>query len=416
MNLLRAVAISFILSCCCAAIVAVVSRTPVEVRAPIPDVGSATSTFTDAQIARHGAYRGPLYLAYGFSFLTASVLLVLLRGQPMNDLVSSLERVPTWPLRGAAVAGAVAVITAVIGMPLGFVRGYAIQKAWHLSTQDLQGWTVDQAKGIGLSIVFAAIAAGAFFAVVRWQPRWWWLWGAGAFTALTAIMVFLFPVVIAPLFNRFTPLDDSALVSRIESIAKDVGVKVDEVLVADASKRSTEENAYVSGLGATKQVVLYDTLLEGNPDDQTLFVVAHELGHQRENHVVKGLAISALGLLAGFGVLAWLVGSGRLLRWALVDDITDLRVLPALLLFALVAEVVVLPAQNAVSRAFESQADHIAFEAIDDPAPAVAAFRRLAISNIADLDPPSPVVWFFYSHPPIADRIEAARAVGAAKP
>jgi len=412
----RAVLIALCVSCLCAGVVAFVSRAPDDLRAPQPGIESDDG-FTDAQVARHGAYRGPLYLAFGLSLLVQIVALLLLRGGPIGQLVSWAAKVPGgWPARTAVVAAGLAVVLALVALPMGFVRGYAIQKAWHLSNQDVPAWLMDQAKGVGLSLVFAAIAATAFFAVVRWQPRWWWLWGAGAFAGLTAVLVFLFPVVIAPLFNRFTPLEDASLVARIESIAQRAGVEVDEVLVADASKRSNAENAYVAGLGATKQVVLYDTLIAGGNEDETLFVVAHELGHEAESHVVKNLAISAVGLLAGFALLAWLVTGGGLLRWAGAGSLTDLRVLPALLLFALIAGLVTQPIANAVSRSFEARADAIAFELIEDPEPAVNAFRRLALSNIADLRPPAPAVWMFYGHPPIADRIAAARAVSAAKP
>jgi STE24 endopeptidase len=296
------------------------------------------------------------------------------------------------------------------------VRGHAIQKAWHLSNQDALAWLLDEAKGLGLSIGFAAIAAVAFFAVVRWQPRWWWVWGAASFTALTATLVFLFPVLIAPLFNRFTPLADRDLAARIESLAESAGVNINRVLVADASKRSTAENAYVAGLGATKQVVLYDTLIEGNEEPETLFVVAHELGHESERHVLKGLGVSAVGLFVGFAVLAWLAGRGPFLRWAGAASVADLRILPALLLFAVAAGLVAQPIQNAISRRFEARADAIAFRLTGDPEPAIKAFRSLAISNISDLRPPAVVEWMFYSHPPIADRIEAARAAGTSKP
>ena len=417
MSFARAILIALCVSSVFAGVLAFVSRTPEHVRVPQTDAGTADEIFTDAQVARHGAFRGPIYLAFALSLAAQLVALLLLRGEPFSRFVGSLENLPGgWPARAALVTAILTAALGLIALPIGFVRGYAIQKAWHLSNQDAPAWLLDQVKGLGLSLVFSAIAALAFFAVVRWQPRWWWLWGAGALTALTALLVFLFPVVIAPLFNRFTPLDDPALTSKIETLASEAGVEIDEVLVADASRRSNAENAYVAGLGATKQVVLYDTLLNGGDERETLFVVAHELGHEAERHVLKNVGISTVGILAGFAVLAWLVGGGVLLRWAGAGSLSDLRVLPALLLFALLAGLVTQPISNAISRSFERRADEIAFELIDDPAPAVSAFRRLAISNIADLRPPDVAVWMFYGHPPIADRIAAAEAFSAAKP
>ena len=393
------------------------SRAPADVRAPRSDTTTAAGDFTDADVARHGAFRGPLYLAFFLSTGVQLALLLLLRGRPIAEVVEWAERLGGgWAVRYAAVAAVVVGSLALVELPLAAVRGYAIQRAWHLSNQDVSAWLLDQAKGFGLSLVFAAIAAVAFFAVVRWQPRTWWVWGIGAFSLLTLVLVFLYPVVIAPLFNRFTPLADPSLTSQIEVLASKAGVGVDRVLVADASKRSTAENAYVAGLGATKQVVLYDTLLEAGDRDETLFVVAHELAHEREAHVLKSVGVSVLGLSLGFGALAWLVGRGYLLRWAAVSELTDARVLPALLVFALVAGLVAQPIQNAISRSFESRADAVAYDLVGDTEPAVKAFERLARSNIADLKPPALAVWMFFGHPAITDRIAAARDQEATKP
>ena len=417
MSVVRVVVVGLIVSCVAASVVGFVSRTPASVRIQPGSSAVPLSGFTDEQVARHGAFRGPLYLAFALGVLLEITLLLLLRGRPMGRLVSWLETLPGgWPLRAALAAVALGVLAWLVSLPLGYVRGYAIQKAWGLSTQDAPAWFLDQLRGLGVTTVIAAVAAVAFFAVVRWQPNTWWLWGAGAFTILTAVLVFLYPVAIAPLFNRFTPLSDTVLVERIEELAERAGVDIDEVLVADASRRSTAENAYVAGLGTTKQVVLYDTLIAGKPVDETLFVVAHELGHESERHVLKNVGLSAVGLVLGFGALAWLVARGPLLSWTGASAITDLRVIPGLVLFATLAGLALSPLQNGVSRSFEATADRIAFELTGDPDPAIRAFQRLALSNIADLRPPAPAVWLLYGHPPIDDRIEAARAAGAPKP
>lgn len=415
----RALLVALLLSCAAASVVAFVSRTPASVRTPANvsfGEGADDGGFPDAVVARHGAYRGPLYLAFALGAIVEVAVLLLLRGRPIGQLVGWFERVPGgWPVRAALVTGSIALITWLVALPLGFVRGYAIQKAWGISTQDVAGWLADQGKGLGISVVIAAIAAVAFFGIVRVQPRLWWVSGAAGFTALTALFVFLFPVVIAPLFNRFTPLDDSNLVTRIRSLAAEAGVEVGDVLVADASRRSIAENAYVAGLGPTKQVVLYDTLLAAG-DDETLFVVAHELGHQKEGHVLKGVWISAVGFVIGFGALAWIVGRTGFVRWMGADSLTDVRVIPALMLFGLVAGLLLLPAQNAVSRSFEATADRIAFDLIADPDPAIRGFQRLALTNLADLRPPRIAVWLLFSHPPIPERIAAAQAQIGAKP
>jgi STE24 endopeptidase len=153
-------------------------------------------------------------------------------------------------------------------------------------------------------------------------------------------------------------------------------------------------------------MVLYDTLLANGGDDETVFIAAHELGHRRENHVLKNVFVSSAGLLVGFGLLYLLTRRAGFLAWAGADAVFDLRVLPLLLLYMTVMTLVTLPVQNTVSRAFERRADEIAIELTQDPAPGVEAFRRLAFANIADLRPPSVAVWALYTHPPIPERIE----------
>jgi STE24 endopeptidase len=266
---------------------------------------------------------------------------------------------------------------------------------------------VDLLKGSAIGAVIAGASALAFFAVVRWQPRTWWVWGWLAFSALTALLVFLFPVVIAPLFNKFTPLEDPALRNRILTLGREAGVDIGRVEVADASKRTTAENAYVAGIGSSKRMVLYDTLLEAGGEEETLFVVAHELGHKKENHIAKGLLVSSLGLLGGFGVLYLLSKNENVWSWAGAEGVADLKAIPLLLLYLIVAGLLVLPLENGISRRNEATADRIAIELTDDPATAAATFRRLAFANLADLRPPRPAVWALFGHPPIPDRIEA---------
>ena len=409
MTTARSIAVALALSFVAAGIVGFVSRTPASIRSADPAPQAAGASFTDAQVRRHAAYRGPLYLALALGLVIQVALLVMLRGEPIGRVARLLEAMPGgWPVVAAEVGAFVALAGAVVALPLGFVRGYSIQKAWGLSTQTPMGWMTDQLKGAGVALVIAALAAVAFYAVVRWQPRAWWLWGAAAFTVLSALLTFLFPVVVAPLFNRFTPLADPPLEARIDAIADAAGIDIDEVLVADASRRSTAENAYVAGLGATKQLVLYDNLLRSGDDDATLFVVAHELGHRRERHIVKGIALSAVGLFAGFAVLAWLTARPGVLRWTGVTSIADPKGLPALVLYATLAGLVLMPFQNAVSRSHERTADRVALGLTDDPQPAADAFRRLALANIADLRPHPITVALLYSHPPIAERIATA--------
>lgn len=404
-----------------AGLLALASRAPEAVRADGPSTNatdpSLGARFTPGQVARAAAFRGPSYLAFALGVaLQVATLLLLARG-PGPRFVDALERVPGgWPARTALAAAALVVLLSLVGLPLAFVRGYAMGHAWGLSTQGPGAWLGDQLKGVLVSAITLSVAALVFFGLVRWQPRAWPPLAWAAFSLLTLSLTFLFPVVVAPLFNDFTPLPDRELAAQAEELAARAGVDVEEVLVADNSKRSTAENAYVAGLGASKQLVVYDTLLEGGAREETLFVIAHELGHETHGHVVKNVIVASLGLAAGFAVLAWLASRPGLWAWAGASSIGDLRALPLLALFALGAGLVLLPVQNAISRHFEAQADRVALELTQDPAAAVRVYRRLAFSNIADLQPPDVAVWTLFSHPPIVERIESALAERAATP
>ena len=411
----RAILTVATMSLVAAALVGLASRAPAELRARPDDPGatdaSLGSSFTDEQVARHAAYQRPGYVSFALGLVVQVVTLVVLARGPWQRLVDALEgRIGAWPVR-ALVAGVIAgLILTAVALPLAFVRGYVVEHAWDLSTQDLGGWIADRAKGAAVGAVTSAIAALVFFAVVRWQPRAWWALGWAAFTALTAVMFFLWPVVIAPLFNRFTPLEPGSLNDRARALAHEAGVPVDEVLVADASRRTTAENAYVAGLGRTKRLVLYDTLLRSDREDQTLFVVAHELGHQARDHVLKNLVIAAAGLGAAFAFLGWLGGRNGFWEWGAASGPGDLRAIPLLALLSIGLTLAGMPIESALSRRDEAEADRVAIRLTDDPDAAVSAFRRLALANLADLDPPPIAVAAFYSHPPIRDRIDAVLA------
>lgn len=412
MSAARAFLFISVLSLAAAGVGALASRVPAEIRAdkagPEATDPSLGASFTDAQIERHGAYRRGAYVGFGAALLLEIAVLVILARGPLASFLRLTENVPGgWVTQALLAALFITVVGWLAQLPLAYVRGFEIQHAWGLSTQSHAAWLLDRARSLLVGAVVASVAAIVFFGLVRWQPRSWWVWGWLGFTALTALLYFLYPVAIAPLFNRFTPLDDPQLEASIRSLAGEAGVTVDEVLVADASKRSTVENAYVAGIGATKQVVLYDTLLEAGDRAETEYVVAHELGHEVEDHVLKNLVVSSAGLLLGFGVLAVLARQRDLWQWAGAESLRDPLALPLLVLFATVAGLVLLPAQNAVSRSFERTADRIAIGLTEDPATAIKVHRRLAFANLSDLRPPAAAVWLLYSHPPVRDRIRA---------
>jgi STE24 endopeptidase len=415
----RALIVVVLVSVAGAVLVAIVSRTPASVRSDSPGREatdpSLGASFTDDQVARHGAYRRPSYLAFGVGILIEIVTLVVLARGPFGRAVERVQSFPGGRVVHAALLGAaLALVLWMAALPLAYVRGFAIERAWGLSTQDVGGWLSDAMRGALVGTVVAAIAAAVFFAVVSQMPRTWWIAGWAAFTLLTAIFVFVYPVVVAPLFNKFTPVEDDSLEDDILRLADRAEISVDEVLVADASRRTTAENAYVGGLGSTKRVVLFDTLLESGRRPETLFVVAHEMGHEKEKHVIKNIVLASAGLLLGFGALAWLGGRGWFLSWSGASGISDLRGLPVLLLYLTIAGLLVLPIENAFSRAFERRADEIAVDLTGNSAAGIRSFRRLAFSNLADLRPPRIAELTLFTHPSIPDRIRSLLSSGSA--
>src|SRR6266540_199685 len=231
---------------------------------------------------------------------------------------------------------------------------------------------------------------------------------------LVALLSFVFPVLVEPIFNKFTPMPDSPLRTELMALAQRDGVPVKDVLVADASRRTTAVNAYVSGYGPTRRIVVYDTLLEAGSDSDVVEVVAHELGHAKQNDVVVGTVIGALGASAAVCGL-YLLGSwsGLLRRAGLDGDPSDLanpRALALLIAVVTVIGLVSTPVQSLISRRIEARADEHALELTQDPVAFEKMQRRLALRNLSDVDPPAWEQWIFGDHPTTAERIAAARA------
>jgi STE24 endopeptidase len=402
-----------VLAMASAALLGYLSRAPASLREAEPPPGAANpahgASFSMLAVRRAAAYNEASYVGFVIgAVLRVAVLIVLALGL-WRRIVGALEALPGgWPVHAALLASVVVLLMAAATWPLAYVRGFVIEHEWGLSTQEAGGWIIDRLRSLAVGCCTTAVAAVAFFAIVRWQPRTWWFWGWAAFTLLTILAVWLWPVVVAPLFNRFTPLQDVSLAEAVTGMARKAGVDIDSVLVVDASRRTRAQNAYVAGLGETRRLVLYDTLLNAGDRRETLWIVGHELGHAASRHVLKGVALSGAGLLAGFGALAWLAERPGAWAWAGATGVADFRAIPVLVLFVTVAGLLGLPVENGIARGFERRADVIAVELTGDADAAVRVLRRLALRNIADLDPPRWARVLLYSHPPIRERIRLA--------
>jgi STE24 endopeptidase len=346
-------------------------------------------------VERARRYHRPLYVALladavlGFALLAALAF-------PGEWLYRPFEPWP-WAVRTVAYTAVVLLLLAVLRLPLSFWRGYVYERRWGFSTQTFRGWLVDRAKALAVSVALTSAALLGLVAVARWLPRTWPLVAAPGAALLVLALGLLAPVLLEPLFNRFARLADPELAAELRALAERAEVPVREVLVADASRRTRKSNAYVSGLGRTRRVVLYDTLLARADPRQIRLVVAHELGHRRARHVAKATVLAMAGAAAA--VVVW---------WAIGRDAGDPRSIPLLLLVVGVLELLALPLSSAVSRRWEWQADRFSLELTRDRDAFERAHRELATANLADLAPPRAVYLLLFTHPTPPERIAAA--------
>jgi len=372
-----------------------------------------TSYFTPEDVARGHAYMGGRYWLFAAGAALRLVILLLLVVTPASAALRNLavRLSPARPVVAAAIYLALLVLLfEAITLPLGYYSGFVREHAFGLSTQTRAAWFLDRAKGALLSLALA-VPAGSLLALLwrRWPGRWVLpAWGLGGITMI--LLVALAPIVIDPLFNVIRPLRDPVLAQRVIALAGKAGIPVDQVYEMDASRRTRKGNAYFTGLGGTKRIVLYDTLIQGSRTEEVELVVAHEIGHWKRAHIWKGIGLSLLGL----GIALWC--GARVLDWAArrgafhLAGPADVAGIPLLLLVIFVLSLMSLPIQNAVSRSFERQADRTSLELTGDPAAFIRSEVQLARSNLADLTPPPLVVWLLYSHPPVAERIRMAEA------
>lgn len=343
-------------------------------------------------------------LFFGSLALQLLVLgLLVWKGRPLADLLGDLVR---GRVRTGLVLGAVVVLALWLAtMPL-HAASHWWRRRYGLSEQGYGGWLRDEAVSLGITLVLAAIVVAGALALAGWLGGRWWLVGGPALAAAGVLFVLVQPLVIQPLFNRFEPLRGPTLTRDIQRLGNRLGVRVDNVQVADASRRTTAANAYVAGIGPSKRVVLYDTILDGSfSRGELLSVSAHELAHVARSHLWKGLAWFALLAIPGVFVVAWVTQR----RGGLEDP----ALVPLALLVALLFSLATLPFQNLVSRRYEREADWLALVATRDPESTIALDRRLVLRSLGDPDPPGWLVVLLSTHPPAIERIAMAEAFKA---
>lgn len=388
----------------------VVPHRPAQISTTEVSTAEGMRSFTAADKAREDAFhrriRPPAYLALAAGLATALTL-------GLTPLGARLLAAAARPFGGGWVAsvlvGAFAVVALgrLVALPFD-ARAEAVLRDVGLSTRTWQSWLVDVAKGFAVDAGLTLLALLALVAVARALPRWWWAVAAVGAGGLVLAVSFLWPVVVEPIFNRFTPLPQGPLRSELLALARADAVPVRDVLVADASRRTSSLNAYVSGFGATRRIVVYDTLVRGASPAEVRLVVAHELGHAKDRDVLRGSLLAAVGAAAGVCLIALLLSWPPLLARAGAGGAGDPRAVPLVLLVAALLSLATAPITMLVSRRVEARADVHSLDLTRDPATFVASERRLAVRNLADLDPPPLVYAMFATHPTPPQRIALA--------
>jgi STE24 endopeptidase len=298
----------------------------------------------------------------------------------------------------------------LINLPLGYYAGYVLPHRFELSTQTFKGWVQDQLKGLAVGAVLGFILIQLVYLILRTAGPNWWLWLTGAMLLFSVLLTNLAPVLLMPIFNKFTPLGEehADLAESLLGLAEKANTRVRGVFKMDMSRRTKQANAALTGLGNTRRIILGDTLIEEFSADEIETVLAHELGH----HVQKDMA-----WLIGFGTLTTALGLflvSLAMNWAIgafgLTGVADPAGLPALMVLLSLYQLVTMPVENAFSRWREGKADDYALRMTDKPAAYASAFTRLANQNLSDIDPEAWVVFLFYSHPPLNERIAKAEA------
>jgi len=300
-------------------------------------------------------------------------------------------------------------IYSILNLPLSYYSGFVLPHRFGQSNQTLKDWIIDQLKGLAIGAPLGLLLLELLYLALRVTGDMWWLWAAGGLLVFNVLLINLAPILIMPLFNKFIPLGDEHkdLADRLLKLAKQANTKVRGVFKFDMSKRTKSANAALTGLGNTRRIILGDTLINEFSPDEIETVLAHELGH----HVHRDIPV-----LVTFGILSTTLGlylASLGLNWAIgmfgFASPADIAALPALGLIFGAFDLLTMPLNNAISRWRENMADDYALQATGKNEAFASGFTRLANQNLGEVDPEKWVVFMFYSHPPLGERIAKAR-------
>ena len=321
------------------------------------------------------------------------------------------EQVGSWSMNGtwddALFILFAGVLLSIPGLPFDWWSQFRLEERFGFNKSTPKLWITDKIKGLALTFVIGFPLLWGLLSLVQWVGSSWWIWGFGLFFGFQLLMLVLYPKLILPLFNKLTPLPAGELRERLMALADRTGFKASTIEVMDGSKRSGHSNAFFTGFGRFRRIVLFDTLISQLSTDELEAVLAHEVGHYKKGHIPRMLALAAVMQLAAFAAIAWLVWT----PWFNAGfGLPPGELAPAFLLFGLLSGLVTFwfsPLGNLLSRKHEYEADAFARDAMGSPVPLVGALRRLSQKNLANLTPHRWFSGFYYSHPTLVERERA---------
>ncbi|MCX6926595.1 MAG: M48 family metallopeptidase, partial [Verrucomicrobia bacterium] len=299
------------------------------------------------------------------------------------------------------------VVLSLPGLPLEWYHQFRLEERFGFNTTTQKLWWMDRLKGLLLGLVLGYPLLVLVLKLVEWMGPWWWLWAWGALFGFQLLMLVLAPVLILPLFNKFTPLPEGSLRERLLKLAERTRFRARSIQVIDGSKRSRHSNAFFTGFGGFRKIVLFDTLIQQLAEPELEAVLAHEIGHFKKKHIPKTMLVSALSSLAGFWLISWLARQEWFYR---SFGFEPGSLVPALLLFGLLSGVISFwfsPLAHWWSRRYEYQADAFAAGVMNEPRSLIGALCKLNEKNLSNLTPHPLYSGFYYSHPTLLEREQA---------
>jgi STE24 endopeptidase len=318
-----------------------------------------------------------------------------------------------WSMAGFLFSASAAL--SIPAVPFAWHRQFRLEQRFGFNTTTVRLWLVDRVKGFVLAVVLGYPILILILKVVGWMGPNWWLWAWALVVAVQLLLMLIAPAVIMPLFNKFTPLPDGSLRDRLFALAQRTGFPTRSIDIMDGSKRSRHSNAFFTGFGRFRKIVLFDTLVEQLSEPELEAVLAHEIGHYKKRHIMKMVGMSVLSLLAGFWLIAWLAQQPwfyAAFGFEPQSGFSPVAITPALLLFSLLSSAATFwlaPLMNAWSRRYEYQADRYARDAMNEPESLIGALRKLTEKNLSNLTPHPLYSGFHYSHPTLVERERALR-------